>query len=204
MDRNELERISQGLHDLDRAAALALSQGELEHAFLAYQTLCRTEDALGLRIEAGRTKMNLANLSMMLGRPDEAEGAVREALTIFTEEKQNGAVTETRFLLARVLCAKGDGAAGLKEAEAALRLCKTDLQRGWGHLTILECARQKGDRMKARTAADRAVQYLAADPGGLEAALCARIALFESQRQYGPAAADKARLASLREEGERR
>lgn len=204
MDRSQLEKIYEGLKTLDTLAALALGSGDMDKAAEAYTELLRAELSLGLELEGGRTAMNLANLHMLKGEFPEALGRTEEALDIFEKHCSTGDIGTARQMRARLLCLLGRESEGMREAEAALSLCRTDAERGRGCLVLLDCCVRVGNRMKARAAADKAVRYFEAcsDNQGLMGALSARIRMFESFCQPAAAIADRVRLSALEQQKE--
>lgn len=199
MNETELKQLAAMLRRLDLTAGEAMRRGSLPDAILIYEQMLDAELGLGLEKNAGRTRINLANLYLQLNRNETALARAEQA---FDGLRRCGAAADAimaRLTKARCLCALDRKAEGTCEAEAALRECRTDLARGEALLTLAECRRLAGERWKARDAVDRAVRYFESghDQNGLARALSLRVEMLEQAGQSAAAAADRARIAAL-------
>lgn len=202
MDQRELNRIMELFQQMDYTAAMAVQQGNLDDAALAYEQLISLQQSMGLTVEAARNSINLSNVRALQGDFRQALELTDGALAQF---RQGGSVQDVLVagqVRCRLLCALKQSTTALREAEQLLQRCKTDRQRGEVCLTLTDCCVQAGQRMKARNAVDRAVRWMEAcgEREGLICALRARVALFESWNQAAAAAADRARLRVLESE----
>ncbi|MCF0137891.1 MAG: hypothetical protein HUJ66_05965 [Oscillospiraceae bacterium] len=199
MNEHELKQIAAMLKQMDYAAGDALRRNNLPGAILAYEQMMDAELAIGLEKNAGRTRINLANLYLQVNRNEKALEHARRASDALARFGAFEDVINARLTMARCLCALDRHADGIREAENALRDCRTDAVRGEAYLVLAECERLAGDRWKARNAADRAVRCFEGvnNQSGLARALYERISLLEQNGQSAAAAADRARLAII-------
>ena len=199
MNETELKKIAEMMRQLDMTAGEAMKNGNLPDAILAYERMMDAEESFGLSKNAGRTRINLANLYLQL---DRKEKALEHAQKAAEELAGAGALQDAinaRLTQARCLCELDRAAEGVKEAEKAFRDCKTDAGRAEACLVLAECRRMAGDNWKARDAVDRAVRWFEScrDDVGLTRALSERIFLLEQSGQAAAAVADRSRLAIM-------
>jgi len=200
MNETEIKQLAAMLQKLDLTAGEAMRRGALPDAILVYEQMLDAELRLGLEKNAGRTRINLANLYLQVGRNETALERAGEAIDGLTRCGVADDAVVARLAKARCLCVLDRKHEGVREAETALRMCRTDLARGEAALTLAECRRLAEDRWKARDAVDRAVRYFESggDLNGLARALSLRAAMLEQGGQSAAAAADRARLATIK------
>jgi len=118
-------RLAAGPHDdppralaaARRAARVALAAGDAEEAYRFLGAARRVGEEHGLALD-GSFDAELGATAFLLGRLEEAAGALRRALEAATDPLERARVGE---LLARVLLAGGDAAAAERELHASLR-----------------------------------------------------------------------------------
>lgn len=202
MNEAEVKKIADMLRQMDMTAGDALGRGDLPGAILAYEQMMNAELAVGLEKNAARTELNLSNLYLQMDHKETALEYAGKATETFRRIGAAEDAINARLTSARCLSVLNRTAEGVKEAENALRDCKTDGLRGEACLVLSECRRLAGDRWKARDAVDRAVRWFESsnDCAGLSRALQARIFLLEQSGQVAAAASDRSRLAVLHSE----
>ena len=139
---------------------------------LATESVGQPRDALALYEEAIRlerltgqpqseTLLPGARLLMLLGRLDESERCLREAV------KLSPNLRDARFELARLLLKKGEPAQAATEGEAALRLAEGSVPDRAIHYLLIRAWQQAGrpDRAAVHTGIMRAQENAKAEPG---------------------------------------
>lgn len=202
MSKEQAKKIADLLHGLDKKAALALAERRYEDAILIYEEVLKAETELKLERERGHTMMNLANTLLALGRNEEAMVFLDTAAEL-PEIKRNGKDSVMLQLYRASALFRMDRRV---EAERllsdTLRTCRDYLLIGRLELMRFDCYLQSGQKAKARSSVDRAVQSfeLAKNQEELKRALLCRIRFFESTGQSMYAVGDRNRLKKLLEE----
>jgi len=126
---------------------------------LTYESLGRTTDALTLYQEAVRlerssgqaqteTLLTGSRLLLLLGRLDDAERWIRQALELAPNSR------DVHFELARLLLTKGNAGPAANEGETALRLSAGDVTDVQVHYLLVRAWQQSGDLKRSRNHAE--------------------------------------------------
>jgi len=201
MGKNTTKQIVDVFHELDRRAALALSEQRFEDALTIYGEVLKAERELKLVKESGHTLMNIANTLAMLGRYEEALAMLDEAAENREINKSARDKTAVQIFKANIHIRMGREQEAERILTAAFRSCRDYLQLGQMELLRYECYWKSNQRSKARSSLDRALINfeLSGNREELKRALYTRIRYFESVGQGAFAAADKDRLRKLTE-----
>lgn len=153
-------RKARQLNPLDERAALYLgltceSLGQTEAALELYRDAVRLEQAAG-KLQA-ETVLPGARLLFLLGRLDESEGWIRQALQVAPT------LRDCHFELARLLLKKGQVGQAAEEGESALRLSGGSITDAQIHYLLIRAWQQNGqpDRAERHAEALRALETAA-------------------------------------------
>ena len=202
MNDEAAKKIADIIHNLDQRAVHALMEQRYEDALIVYEEVLKAYQALKLERERGRTLLNIANTLLALNRPEEAMARLEEATAIPELVRDAKDRTMLQMFRANTLILLKR----LSEAERlltdTLRSCRTPLLIGQLELLRFNCYWQSGQRTKARSSVDRAIQSIEMSQNReeLKRALHCRIRYFEASGQSMFAAGDRARLKKLLEE----
>jgi tetratricopeptide (TPR) repeat protein len=135
-------RLRYGLGKLrQNTTALNTAHEELTSASMLYR-------ALGESSHLGSTLVDLAFVSLMLGRIEEAEQGIAEALTLLEHSQQPRTLAQAYVIQMCIEFRQGRVDAGQSTAAKALRLCElagTDILGFVGSANLVETALEMGD-----------------------------------------------------------
>ncbi len=190
---------------LGNLGRVELAAGRLAAARKSFTEALQTSAACGEELRAMEIRLELAGLSLAMGRPDEAASLARETAGWYQARKIRGGETRALFLLAEALLRQG------LEAEArriAIRV-RGELERSEDRELRVTAAVRLARIEAALGSPDEALRWLrhavadAASSGFTAAGLEARLALGEIQRTLQDPAADAA-LTAVRKEAKER
>lgn len=199
MNKENLQKISDILHELDQRAAFALQEQKYDEALMIYEEVLKAQENLRLEKLSGHTMLNIANIRMMKGEYEKALEYIERASglkSLQKDHKDSGNIQIFRancfFMLNR-----------MEEAEKALtqeiRRNKNNTACGKMELLLYTIYMQTDKKGKARIAVDKAISHFKLDDNKaeLKRALSCRVEYFRSVGQKMYAELDLAEIDKL-------
>ena len=188
MKNNQLQNIVDILHEMDKRAAICLSNQNYDEALDVYKEILRAQKMLNLESLCGRTLLNIANIYMIQDNYEDAIDNINEAASIKSMQTNNDDRGNLKLCYANCLF-KLD-----KPSEAELEL-KNELRKNYNkticgkmELLLFSCYKENNNKSAARMYADKAINHfkLAQNTNELLRALYGRVDYFRSigQEQY--------------------
>jgi len=199
VNKEQLQNISDILHELDQRAAFALKDQKYDEALAIYGEILRAQETLKLEKFSGHTMINMANIHTVRGEYETALEYIDRAAALKALQKDPRDSGNIQILRANIFFLLGRA----EEAEALLtQECKRnrdDVTCGQIELVLYSYYMRAKKYSKARTFVDKAINHfrLGDNQEELRRALACRIEYFRRMGQAQYAKFDEAELSAL-------
>jgi tetratricopeptide (TPR) repeat protein len=197
MDLNE--QIARTLKLLNKASMAAVSMGQYEKAIDLLEQEMKLELDLGLSLQAAESRMNLANVFLIMGDSERAKANAAAALDVFAANRQGHHACNAVFVLGEIQLQEGACENALLAYRDCLRMGLDGKDESACHMKIALASLRMDDAAGFLEHIQRAIHGFERIPfpPGLRACLMERARFYEGTGKTHLARMDMARHDAL-------
>ncbi|OWV13547.1 hypothetical protein [Fibrobacter sp. UWH1] len=195
----QLKNIVDILHDMDKKAALFLSNQNYDDALAVYKEILKAQEQLKLEKLCGHTMLNIANIYMMQNDYDQALANISKAAMLKSMQSDNDDRGNLKLTQASCLFVMNKGKVAESELKNELRKNSNKTLCGKIELLLFSYYKDVQNRLAARTFIDKAINHFKLDHNKEELlrALKGRVDYFRSIGQGHYAQFDESEIERL-------